>query len=313
MNKIKLFIIGLFLMPAIHAQVEFSNFVPVENLPKGLLPKKTDEIGFLFNANEDSCVWGASYNNDYKILSPLGMEFYQFYGTDLTATYENGFIIFSSRYPWRASMSIFTYTWDGKNLTFVKDEYFDPSTEAIDSAEAAIKRGDFWAASNFYMQVQYPSSYMPEFGVGIDLLQAAHAWAMNDFKEKKYSLAVSRIQGAMNYFLNETIFRAENQDAYEFMLEGNYLSDHKDSLGLWWGDYGYFLLLADSLERCIEINTQININYPYLSGPYLQLGDAHFQSGHSKQAKSAYEIYIKLMKEKGKEKNIPERVYSRIK
>lgn len=313
MKKIKFLIITICILKTANAQVKFENFVPVENLPAELLPKKTDEIGFLFSESEDSCVWGASYNNEYKILSPLGEEFDRFYGTDLTATYENGFIIFTSRYPWRASMSVFTYTWDGKTLTFVKDQYYDPSQEAIDSAEAAILRGDFWAASNFYMQVMYPSSYMNEFGVGIELLQAAHAWAMRDFHSKNYHLSVIRMQGAMNYFLNETLFRAENQDSYEYMLAGNYLTEHHDSLGLWWGDYGYFLLMADSLDKCIEINTQLNIIYPQLSGPYLQLGDAHYTLGHIKPARAAYEIYASLMKEKGKEKNIPARVLDRLK
>lgn len=299
---------------SIHSQqINFENFIPVENLPSELLPKKVDEVGFLFSTNYDTCVWGYNRNDVYTPALALGDEFNNFYGTDIIATYEKGIVTFMSRYPYKAAMTVITYSWDGKILMKLKENYFDPSQEAIDSAEAAVLRGDFWAASNFYMQVQYPGSYMNEFGVGIELLQTSHRWSMQANREKNYVAAVNYMQGAMNYFMNEILFRAENQDNYEFTLENNSLSEHKDSLGLWWADYGYFLLMADSFDKCIDINTQLNIIYPQLSGPYLQLGDAHYALGHSKPARSAYEIYVKLMQGKGKENSIPQRVKDRLK
>jgi hypothetical protein len=63
----------------------------------------------------------------------------------------------------------------------------------------------------------------------------------------------------------------------------------------------------------VELNDWLNQTYPTLSGPYLQKGDALFDFKKPKEAKSAYLTYIQLMKEKGKEKNIPSRVLDRIK
>ena len=57
----------------------------------------------------------------------------------------------------------------------------------------------------------------------------------------------------------------------------------------------------------------LNKMISYFTSPYLQLGDAYYDSFHLPEAKEAYKMYAKLMKEQKRDKLIPKRVKERIK
>ena len=154
---------------------------------------------------------------------------------------------------------------------------------------------------------------MNETLVGLQILSKANEVALASSKNKNHGEASRLMEVALDYYVIYVFTEPTDEVGLNAAFEDQYLVEYKDSFGLWMGNYGYFLYKSDSLQKSIDVNLKLNQTYPHLSGPYLQRGDALYDQGKKTQAKPVYLHYMKLMKEKGKEKSIPERVSERVK
>ncbi len=65
-------------------------------------------------------------------------------------------------------------------------------------------------------------------------------------------------------------------------------------------------------KEAIYLLEKITAKFPNRTVAYYNLGDAYWALGDKKKAKKVYKIYIKQMKQKGKQKRIPKIIKDRI-
>ena len=286
-------------------------FVAVQEVPKKRLPKGVKYVEFAYRYEPAILYFGYHVSEEkFQVIGQFTEDTW-FNQAKSNATMHGDTIVLWSQYPFRASEVTYTFVWKGKSIRRIATESRDPSEESITLAEEALKKGNIKEAIEHYYEVQYPSSYMNEDRVGMEILSKANEMGLISFKEKNYSKSVGYIQDALEYYTLSNYTNASTEFDIINAFENSYLSEYRDSFGLWMGNYGYFLYKADSLEKSIETNAWLNKVYPQLSGPYLQRGDALYDLNRQKEAIPIYLQYIALMKEKGKEKSIPERAIKR--
>ena len=292
-----------------------ATFVPVENMPAHLIPKKVKEIGFLFSDTSDYSAFGYPLpKGKFKILSKTETDLAGVYGmADLNVSYINDTVVVSTRVPFKAAVFLYYYTWNGKKLKYEKTESFDPSWDEIELAQEALKNENIWGAVDHYNAVQYPASYLDEAATGIEIMSLANQLCLRNSKLKNYAEASDYLEASLQYYFFYFILEEVDEKVYLQTLEDYGISSYQDSIGKWLGNLGYCLYKAGSLDRSIDVNYHSTKIYPKLSGPYLQLGDAWFDQGNPEYAKAPYLKYIAIMKESNKEGSIPERVHERVK
>ncbi|WP_072682720.1 tetratricopeptide repeat protein [Arcobacter sp. LA11] len=74
----------------------------------------------------------------------------------------------------------------------------------------------------------------------------------------------------------------------------------------------YYLERAGYYKESIYLLEKIIEKYPSRTVAYINLGDSYLKDGNKKEAIKNYQIYVKQMKEKNKEKKIPKRVLEEI-
>ncbi len=80
-----------------------------------------------------------------------------------------------------------------------------------------------------------------------------------------------------------------------------------------YNNIAYYLQKAGSNKEAIYLLEKIIEKFPKRTVAYYNLGDAYWALGEKEKAKKAYSTYIKMMKEKGKEKKIPKKLKQRVK
>jgi tetratricopeptide (TPR) repeat protein len=288
------------------------DMVTVNDVPANRKPKGADNLLFVYQYEPAVLFFGfLKTENTLQIIGKFTEDVEGFNAAKSNCTFSNDTITLWSQYPFRASESTYTFTWDGKRMRYLSVTYYDPSEEAIGLAEKALVAGKLQEAIDYYYSVQYPSSYLNEDMVGHTILAKANVMAMGYFKNKQYSQAAGCIDTALGYYTLQLYTEPQTENAMNQLFEDNYAMEYKDSFGLFMGNYGYYLYKADSLEKSIQINEWLNHTFPHLAGPYLQRADALFDQGKTADAKPVYKLYIERMKEKNKEKSIPQRVFDR--
>lgn len=320
MNIAKALAISLFLFNSLYAQstIEITpdlEFLNVEDVPAQRIPKKIERMEFAFQYNSTPTLYFGYRLSEtkFKVIGKLTEDVDLFNQAKSSARFDNDTLYVWTQQPFRASEINYKFLWSTKKFEFINSYWYDPSEEAIGLAEKALKEGKIAEAIEHYYEVQYPSSYMNEDVVGMTILSKANELGVKASNNHQYKEAVTYMEEAMVYYALEAFTSAPDDETISLTFEDHYVPEYKDSFGLWMANYGYFLYKADSLEQSIGQNTWLTKTYPELSGPYLQLGDALYDLKRNKEAKPIYLIYIQLMKEKGKEKNIPQRVHDRVK
>ncbi len=79
-----------------------------------------------------------------------------------------------------------------------------------------------------------------------------------------------------------------------------------------YNNIGYYLQKAGANKEAIYLLEKITAKFPKRTVAYYNLGDAYWALGDKAKAKKVYEIYIKQMKQKGKQKRIPKIIKDRI-
>jgi len=79
-----------------------------------------------------------------------------------------------------------------------------------------------------------------------------------------------------------------------------------------YNNIAYYLEKAKAYDEAIFLLEKILEKYPNRTVAYYNLGDAYWGLEKKEKAKEAYQVYVKQMKEKGKEKKIPKKVLERV-
>lgn len=94
-------------------------------------------------------------------------------------------------------------------------------------------------------------------------------------------------------------------------IVNQYCPVHYKNYLIMFNDIGYYLEQSGLYEEAIYILEKIIEAYPERTVAYINLGDAYWGMGNYIKAKESYKVYIKQMKNKGKENIIPKRVLKR--
>jgi hypothetical protein len=286
--------------------------VIINDVPANRKPKGAKELIFVYQYEPAVLYFGfKKTESTVQVINRFTQDVEGFNSAKSNCTFARDTIILWSQYPFRASESTYTFTWDGKRILYQSVTYYDPSEEAILLAEKALAEGKLQETIDYYYSVQYPTSYLNEDQVGHTILAKANAVSLGYFKNKQYSQAAGCIDTALGYYTLQLYTEPQTENAMNQLFEDNYSTEYKDSFALYMGNYGYYLYKADSLEKSIRINEWLNRTFPHLAGPYLQRADALYDQGKKADAKPVYILYMERMKEKNKEKNIPQRVLDR--
>lgn len=79
-----------------------------------------------------------------------------------------------------------------------------------------------------------------------------------------------------------------------------------------YNDMAYYLEKEKAYEEAVYVLEKIVEKFPNRTVAYLNLGDAYWGLEDKYKAKKAYQTYIKQMREKGKEKKIPNIILQRV-
>lgn len=323
LNKFILITLFLLFTEKINAQFEYFivksdnyNFFPLEGLGKSI-NKENQTIAFGYNLMEDTLVIAILQDKEALVIGHM-LNDYIFNATKMnTPEWRNDTVFVSSEMPYRATTWNLEFVWNPKAEGFFASEpqLFDPSAEALNKADSAFTTGNIRLALNWYQSVFYPQTYMNEPEVGRDVTKKCHEIALKFFKENQFDSATLYMEMAFSYYPNlyYTGFKS-NADMKLQIEESPYqIIWTEDQIKLWLGDYGLFLYKAKKYKESIEHNSYMNLIFPEVAGPYLQLGDSYFDSGKKAEAKKAYTKYSSLKKAQKKEKDIPKRVKERMK
>jgi len=318
-----LLLLSLFIYKKSNAQFEYFTvnaenytFFPLEGLAESI-HKNGQTIAFGYNLMEDTLVIAILQDKEALVMGHLLNE-YIFNATKMNdPEWRNDTIFISSEMPYRATTWNLQFVWDAKVEGFFSTDpqIYDPSAIALDKADSALAAGNIRLALNWYQSVFYPQTYMNEAEVGREITIKCHEIALMFFKESQYDSAIVYMEMAFSYYPNMyyTDFKS-NADMKLQIEESPYqIIWTEDQIKLWLGDYGLFLYKAKKYKESIEHNSYMNLIFPDVAGPYLQLGDSYFDSGKKTEAKKAYAKYSSLKKAQKKEKDIPKRVKERMK
>jgi len=131
------------------------------------------------------------------------------------------------------------------------------------------------------------------------------------YKDGKYKM-VSKIKPIFN--LKEIEANAKKGLRYkEIVLKAMLFEEPiiKDNLNRY-NDIAYYLPKAGHNREAIVLLKEIIDIFPKRMVAYYNLADAYWALGQKKEAKKMYEVYLKQMKARGKEKRVPKVVKERL-
>lgn len=295
-------------------KLTYTGIILVDSMPEEMLPPGVSELGFILAGDNNQPV-GFGYEIselNYKIISKLGKEYDNFNGTDLKAYFRNDTLFFQSHVKYKSVQTINYYSWDSKKLSFMETFTSDPSKEAEQAGEAALRKKLIREAAELYNKVEY-APVATQAKTAFNLLGVAHYLAEDAFRGNSFAEAVEYMDGAFVYHLNKSMLDAKDEFAFNKIVMTNFETKQIDSLGPWLNDYAFYLYKADSMEKCVKIASFVNMCYPKFPEAYLIRADALYDRQQEDEAKPFYDRYIALMTSRGEEADIPKRALERYK
>lgn len=288
-------------------------FIPVEQYPEGKMPGNATRMGFM-TCNNGSFLWGyEDKETHYHSLQVLDHAMQYPISDDADAYYRNDTVVFEFRHAWRATVTTYYYKLQKKKLKYLSYGMTDHSWEMVDSAGLALKEGRIADAVDYYQAVQYPLAYINENEVAMSLLKRASELGLEALSRHDYQQACDYMEAAFRYYRAEYFIQSETEEELDERFDESYMTEQKDSFGLYMSHYGLFLYKSGQLERSVDFNSWVNFMYPLQAAAYLQKADALYDLGRTEEAIPQYRRYVELMQLKGNEKQIPLRVSERIK
>lgn len=314
MKKAIFLITCIFSLQVAAQKITYTGIVLVDSMPEEMLPPGVSELGFVL-AGENNQPVGFGYEIgelNYKIISKFGKEYDEFNGTDLKAFFRNDTLFFQSHTKYKSVETIHYYSWDSKKLVFLETYTHDPSAEASQAGEAALRKKEIREAAELYNLVQY-APVVTQAKTAFNLLGVAHYLAEDAFRGNSFQEAVEYMDGAFVYHLNKSLIEAKDEFVFNKIVMDNFETKQIDSLGPWLTDYAFYLYKADSLNKSVKVASFVNMCYPKFPEAYLTRADALYDMGQEDEAKPFYDRYIALMTTRGEETYIPQRAKERYK
>lgn len=314
MIRIKYFCLFIYALTFFNvSDAQLNQFVPVDDLPTNRMLKK-QKTGFIYNVALDTFAWGYAVEGNYKVMQIIDFKPFEIMSMDTYASWADNTIFLSSRVPWKAAIFNYRFEFKGKKLLYLDYSFEDMSEQSKLFAEAALKKGDIKEAVSQYNSLQYPTFYLNEAEVSAALISTANDLALKAAAENKFTEAVSYYEEAFAYYhisnLDPLVFNF--QYPYDSFLASTGMDNWDDSLGVWLTNYGYYLYKAGLIDKSIMVNSFLASVYTYEPDAYLTLGDANFDCGKVRGAIAAYSQYVGVMRDLGKEIEIPQRVKDRL-
>lgn len=314
MKRILILFFSLTSTGAFAQKVTYTGFMIVDSIPEEMLPSGVSELGFILAGDNNQPV-GFGYDiggENYKIISKFGKEYDGYIGTDAKVYFRNDTLFYQSHVKYKSLETINYYSWDSKKLTFLDTWTHDPSKEAEQSGEAALRKKQIREAAEFYNMVEY-APVITQAKTAYNLLGVAIILADDAYRGNSYQEAVEYMDGAFVYKLNKSMIEAKDEYAFNKIVRDNFDTKQADSLGPWITRYSMFLYKADSLDKCAKISGFVNMCYPKLEEAFLIHGDALYDLKREDEAMQFYDRYIALLTTKGEEDRIEQRAKERYK
>ncbi len=314
MKKFSLIFLLVFSFRVYAQKQSFTGIIIVDSIPEELLPTGVAELGFI-TAGDNNQPVGFGYEmggDNYKIISKLGKEFDNYQPGEVKAFFRNDTVFFSSKAKYKTVVTMNYYNWDSKKLTFLEQEVTDPSKEAAQNGEAALRKKNVRESSEWYNKVEN-APLQTQAKTAYQILNVAHYLADDAMKANSMKEAVEYMDGAFVYHINKSLIESKDEFAFNKILMNTFEPKQTDSLGPWICDYAFYLAKADSLERAVKIAGFVVMCFPTLIEGQLMMADILYDSGQQEESKPYYDKYIALMVKKGDEVLIPERAKERNK
>ncbi len=292
----------------------YTGIILVDSLPEEMIPPGASELGFI-TAGDNNQPVGFGYDaggETYKIISKLGREYEGYLAGEAKSYFRNDTIFFSSKVKYKTVVTLNYYSWDSKKLTFLEQYISDPSKEAEQKGEAALRKKEVRESAEWYNKVEN-CPLQTQAKTAYQLLNVAHYLADDAMKGNSFKEAVEYMDGAFVYHINKSMIEAKDEFAFNKILMTTFEPKQTDSLGPWICDYAYYLYKADSLERSIKVAGFVVMCFPSMPEGHLMMGDVLYDAGRSEEAIPYYDKFIALMEKRGDESLIPDRAKERHK
>lgn len=312
----KYFLIALLVLSqrVLAQKQDFTGIIIVDSLPEEMLPPGIAELGFITaGINNQPVGFGYEVGGDnYKIISKFGKEYDGYETGEAKSFFRNDTIFFSYKVKYKTVVTLNYYSWDSKKLTFLEQYISDPSKEAAQQGEAALRKKNVRESAEWYNKVEN-APLQTQAKTAFQILNIAHYLADDAMRASSFKEAVEYMDGAFVYHINKSLLDSKDEFAFNKILMNTFEPKQTDSLGPWLCDYSFYLAKADSLERAKKIGSFVVMCFPTLVEGQLNMADILYDSGQQDESKPYYDKYITLMEKKGDESLIPERAKERNK
>ncbi len=225
-------------------------------------------------------------------------------------------IIVETQYPFSSATYSVKYLWDRRNVFFIYigDEVSDYSVGMLEKVDNFLQQGKIKKAAESLWDILYPQHYYNLYEMVIKFLVAGHREALRVYyRERNSQKAVEIMRSSFEPMLNiardayiPVFYSKEEFKKSEF---SQFIKFNKYVRIL--NDFGFLLEQAGELKEAVDILSAVLKLSPKRVVAYLNMGDALWKKGNKKKARYYYTVYIKMMKNRKKEKQIPERVKRR--
>jgi hypothetical protein len=292
----------------------YTGIILVDSIPEEMLPPGVAELGFI-TAGDNNQPVGFGYDaggETYKVISKLGREFEGYVPSEVKAFFRNDTVFFSVKAKYKTVVTLHYYNWDSKKLTYMETFVSDPSKQAEQNGEAALRKKEVKESAEWYNQVEN-APLQKQAETAYRLLNVGHYLADDAMMASSFKEAVEYMDGAFTYHLNKSMLESKDEFAFHKIIMNSFEAKQTDSLGPWICDYAYYLFKADSVERSVTVARFAVMCFPTLPEAQLILADVLYDSGQSEEAKPYYDKYIVLMDKKGNGSLVPDRAKERHK
>lgn len=284
----------------------------IENFPDKLLPEGAGELLFAVEIPDYTLHLFIKMNDGMHLIQNFTEDIIFNYAKFNIAEYRDGVVMLNSQMPFRATVIINKFKWDGDRLNYIGEEVEDYSAELLSEADSLLEAGQVSGAIESYSNILYPQAYLNPDETALKIIKKAHRIALDSYKRGEYVDAAQELNNAFKFYGAAPFLDFQSpeaaRDKFSYYTHIMAVEEFYDILA----DYGLFLLRAGMRDKSIEINEYVVTLDPSLSGPYLQLGDAYYEQNKNHTARGYYAEYSRLMNEAGKGDRIPSRVKERM-
>lgn len=227
--------------------------------------------------------------------------------------FSGGIVNLCSMVPNSAEEVCGQFSWDGKRMQFVKEISFDPNIKILNRAKIYKEEGKIKEAISAYDSISFAETYYSPEQEGFALLLSAFNQSKSLCEKNKFKDAAELYKKVLAFKGLKTVLDVRNESEllqkFGKKLHGTTSGQYLEILM----DYLNVLMKARLFDEFIAVNGRFIYLYQDPSEIYLLRGDAYYAKRDKPKYIESYNKYVSIMKERKKEKSIPDYVQSRLK